>query len=466
MKKLPYILAILILCGITPAFAQNYTTIMNPFDNHLQFVVDLNTMQPQATFQCATFNHLWATATAYMTNASTNYLRLSNYVFPTAAPADNQIFKYDAALGRINWEADAGAGISNIVEDLTPELGGDLDALGHNISGVEQATATYIWATGHLYALGDLTATGTIEGATLTEGGNAVYNSTETPGGELGGTWASPTLDTNVLTLDNVCDTGATTDQSITCSNITAGGGVFSLGTADTTRGIYALYSGSGSTGGYMYWVVPPDNDDDFSYYIMQVNADDFSIGTNLITDALLLEGVAAGSGATIFNINTDWDAAGTTCSNLGIVSAATSIEATTITEGGNAVPNVTENIIKQFAMHFTIDGGGEIISTGAKSWIRLPFACTITGWELTVDTSATITIDVWRDTYANFPPDNGDTLTNGHEPAIAAAVKAQDTDISDWTDVTLDVGDYVKINVDANDNATKAYLTIYGNKT
>lgn len=34
--------------------------------------------------------------------------------------------------------------------------------------------------------------------ATLTEGGNAVFNSTETPGGELGGTWASPTLDDTV----------------------------------------------------------------------------------------------------------------------------------------------------------------------------------------------------------------------------------------------------------------------------
>jgi hypothetical protein len=45
---------------------------------------------------------------------------------------------------------------------------------------------------------GGITAQGTIEGATLTEGGNAVYNSSETPGGELGGTWASPTIDDSV----------------------------------------------------------------------------------------------------------------------------------------------------------------------------------------------------------------------------------------------------------------------------
>ena len=34
-----------------------------------------------------------------------------------------------------------------------------------------------------------------VEADTLTEGGNAVYNSTEVPGGSLGGTWASPTID-------------------------------------------------------------------------------------------------------------------------------------------------------------------------------------------------------------------------------------------------------------------------------
>jgi hypothetical protein len=40
-----------------------------------------------------------------------------------------------------------------------------------------------------------LGVTGTINATALQEGGNAVYNSGETPGGQLGGTWASPTID-------------------------------------------------------------------------------------------------------------------------------------------------------------------------------------------------------------------------------------------------------------------------------
>jgi len=38
-------------------------------------------------------------------------------------------------------------------------------------------------------------STGALSATSLTEGANAVFNSTEVPGGELGGTWASPTID-------------------------------------------------------------------------------------------------------------------------------------------------------------------------------------------------------------------------------------------------------------------------------
>ena len=55
------------------------------------------------------------------------------------------------------------------------------------------------WDVGNFdITLKALTGDGTIEGATLTEGGNAVYNATETPGGELGGTFASFTIDDSV----------------------------------------------------------------------------------------------------------------------------------------------------------------------------------------------------------------------------------------------------------------------------
>jgi len=107
----------------------------------------------------------------------------------------------------------------------------------------------------------------------------------------------------------------------------------------------------------------------------------------------------------------------------------------------------------------FIIDGGGSAITTGAKAWLPLLKSGTLTGWDLTIDTSATITVDVWDDTYGNFPPTDADSMTNGHEPAISAATSATDADISDWADVAVTKGEYIRVNVDANDNATFAVL-------
>lgn len=114
----------------------------------------------------------------------------------------------------------------------------------------------------------------------------------------------------------------------------------------------------------------------------------------------------------------------------------------------------------------FVVDGLGSVITTGAKAWLRIPWGLTLTGWKITTDVSTTTTIDVWKDTYANFPPTNADTITNGHEPAISATVKAEDTDITDWTTVTVAMGDFVRINIDANDNATFLVLNITAERT
>lgn len=73
-------------------------------------------------------------------------------------------------------------------------------------------SGTVDFSAENLLTSGGVTAGGTIEAATITESGNAVYNSTETPGGSLGGTWASPTIDDLFIKL--VGDTtGAMTED-------------------------------------------------------------------------------------------------------------------------------------------------------------------------------------------------------------------------------------------------------------
>lgn len=103
-----------------------------------------------------------------------------------------------------------------------------------------------------------------------------------------------------------------------------------------------------------------------------------------------------------------------------------------------------------EFAIGFTRDGSGEVLETGIVADVTIPVNCTLLGWTLLADQTGSIVIDVWRDTLANFPPTNADSITNSHEPTISSAQKAEDTDISDWSSVSLLAGDTLRFNIDS----------------
>lgn len=100
--------------------------------------------------------------------------------------------------------------------------------------------------------------------------------------------------------------------------------------------------------------------------------------------------------------------------------------------------------------IQFIIDGGGSAITSGVKGDIMVPFNCTVLGWDIVADTSGTIQVDVWKDTYANFPPTVADTITGTEKPALSSAQKNQDTSLSSWT-TTLNRNEWLRINVDSS---------------
>lgn len=115
----------------------------------------------------------------------------------------------------------------------------------------------------------------------------------------------------------------------------------------------------------------------------------------------------------------------------------------------------------------FIIDGGGSAITTGQKGHMEIPFTCTLTAWTLLADQSGSIVIDIWGDTYANFPPDNSDAMPGaGKEPTISSAQKAQDTTITDWTDYTISAGDCLAFNVDSCSTITRITLSLTATKS
>lgn len=106
------------------------------------------------------------------------------------------------------------------------------------------------------------------------------------------------------------------------------------------------------------------------------------------------------------------------------------------------------------------IDGGGSAISTGTKMYVPVEWAGTITQSTLLCDQSTTTTIDVWKDTYANYPPTDADSITASAVPGTSAALKDQDGTLTGWT-TAITAGDILGFNVDANDNATFCTLSL-----
>ena len=107
-----------------------------------------------------------------------------------------------------------------------------------------------------------------------------------------------------------------------------------------------------------------------------------------------------------------------------------------------------------------TIDGGGSVLTTGIKGDVSIPFAGTITKVRLLADQSGSIVIDIWKDSYANYPPTVADTITASAKPTISAAIKSEDATLTGWTTAIV-AGDTLRFNVDSVTSITRVTLEL-----
>lgn len=99
--------------------------------------------------------------------------------------------------------------------------------------------------------------------------------------------------------------------------------------------------------------------------------------------------------------------------------------------------------------IEFIIDGGGVAITTGIKGDLEIPFACTIVQATLLADQTGSIVVNVWKQTYASFPPTVTQKITASAPPTISATNKAQDATLTGWT-TSIAAGDTLRFNVDS----------------
>ncbi len=132
----------------------------------------------------------------------------------------------------------------------------------------------------------------------------------------------------------------------------------------------------------------------------------------------------------------------------------------------GNRITTINNTVTanKALSINFIIDGGGSAITTGVKGFVEIPYNMTVTGWQIFGDQVGSVVVDVWKDTYANFPPVVGDSITGTEKPTLASAQSNQDLNLTTWT-TALSQGDILAYNVDSVSTVTRITVSIIGTK-
>ncbi len=180
---------------------------------------------------------------------------------------------------------------------------------------------------------------------------------------------------------------------------------------------------------------------------------------TNPNRGYLLIKSAAAPQNFALYKIS------GASTDNSGWTQLALTYvtHAGSFTNGDACVPELTPSGDRgnlEVAIALVFGGKGTVIPTGIQGDLRVPFACTINSVTMLADQSGSIVVDIWKDTYANYPPVVGDSITASAKPTISAATKSEDTTLTGWT-TAIAAGDTLRFNVDSASTITRVTLVL-----
>jgi hypothetical protein len=119
------------------------------------------------------------------------------------------------------------------------------------------------------------------------------------------------------------------------------------------------------------------------------------------------------------------------------------------------SIPPPLSPKLKIKTIDFETDG-----SVGIPEYIKIPWNCTIKSWTLTADISGSAVIELWKDTYANYPPTVADKISASTPPTLTSQIKNTDSTLIGWTTSIL-AGDFIAFNVLSSAIANKYFLQI-----
>jgi hypothetical protein len=131
-----------------------------------------------------------------------------------------------------------------------------------------------------------------------------------------------------------------------------------------------------------------------------------------------------------------------------------------TVYEPQLPLPSVSPLTLAQKSqiLRFILFNNGSAITTGTKGYLSFPVAGTIVRSRLIADQVGSIVVDIWKDTFAAYPPTVADTITSAAKPTLTAADHSEDTTLTGWNKV-VNAGDTFGYHVDSV--ATVTYVAV-----
>lgn len=170
-------------------------------------------------------------------------------------------------------------------------------------------------------------------------------------------------------------------------------------------------------------------------------------IGKNHFASGSITSGWAIGSGSLYGRLGNQFQIASGTIGSFDLGSGI-------VTNTYLGESSVTSGKIGSGALpagiSFVMDGGGANVTSGFKGYVEVPFNCVIESVTLFGSTSGQMFFGIWKDTYANWPPTSGDTITTSGVPILSGNVAKMiysGANISGWT-LAMTKGDVLAFQV------------------